>query len=180
MAEQPEKTPKQPTPQPIVPVAQSEEEVVRHKSARRKRGLRPAKMQLTLTSMIDVIFQLLIYFVVTASFAIDEGVLTATLPKGTGQTKSEIKLPPNPVTILLASKDEIDVFISIQGQGQSFANFTELSGYLKGMMDRGLYKDDNPMYIQPNRDVRWQHVVNCLNATIKAGYSDVQFKRAKQ
>ncbi|MEM9296657.1 MAG: hypothetical protein AAGA57_12730, partial [Planctomycetota bacterium] len=43
---------------------------------RRRRG--PAGgFELGLTSMIDVIFQLLIYFVVTANFMIGEGVLDA-------------------------------------------------------------------------------------------------------
>ena len=52
------------------------DETVHHQPARKKRGLEPVKMTVNLTSMIDVIFQLLIYFIITATFVIGEGVLT--------------------------------------------------------------------------------------------------------
>ena len=44
---------------------------------RSRESLEPPKITLNLTAMIDVIFLLLIYFVVTANFTPGEGILTA-------------------------------------------------------------------------------------------------------
>ncbi|MFI4859810.1 MAG: ExbD/TolR family protein, partial [Phycisphaerales bacterium JB063] len=57
------------------PDADEEVQVVHHTSQRKKRRVNDGEMELQLTSMIDVIFQLLIYFVITANFTIDEGTL---------------------------------------------------------------------------------------------------------
>jgi len=71
------------------------DQTVHHISRRKKQGVAPARMQLNLTSMIDVIFQLLIYFVVTANFMLDEGVLVAKMPQGTGKSdEQQIEPPP--------------------------------------------------------------------------------------
>ena len=66
-----------------------DEEVVHHVSTRKKRkkGVGGESMQLQMTSMIDVVFLLLIYFVITANFTIDEGTLLATMPGNSSQDR---------------------------------------------------------------------------------------------
>ena len=60
-------------------------QAVHHLRARRKRPADLPRMQVNLTSMIDVIFLLLIYFVVSASFAFGEGVSTRRNTKRSGR-----------------------------------------------------------------------------------------------
>ena len=164
--------------------------IAHHESVRQKRRRSKGKADvgdLQLTSMIDVIFQLLIYFVVTASFAIDEGVLTAKLPQGSGTAAETDELPPEKVTINLASgPGETTVAIS-RGNGQRYASFTELTQDLDRLrydpeagQTSGIYESDNPIVIEPTGYVRWQHVVAAFNAAIAAKYENVSFAEANQ
>lgn len=151
-----------------------EEQTIHHVSSRKKRARRAAIGQLNLTSMIDVIFLLLIYFVVTANFTFDEGVLTAKLPQGAGAPKTDDLEPPKqPLNILLTTIEPSGVRISINNVEQA-SSFTELYQLLIGLQG-SVYPPDNPVVIQPDGKVRWQHVVNAFNATVRAKYSNVSF-----
>ena len=157
------------------------EPTVHHESSRKKRSKESGSMQLNITSMIDVIFLLLIYFVITANFTFDEGVLTAKLPQGAGQpTETDLKPPDEPMNIILSSVDVSSVKITIN-QTQYAANFTELHRLLMSLQHdptRGLngpYAPDNPVIIKPDGQVRWQHVVNAFNAAVRARYANVAF-----
>ena len=160
-------------------------ETVHHEPRRRVRDLKRAKMQLNFTAMIDVIFQLLIYFVVTASFAVDEGILTAKLPEGTGKTEAKIKAPDRPIRIRLTALSlPTECRIELVGLNRSPRDFRELADMLASLQynDRnpnGSFKPDNPLIIEPDALVRWQHVVNAFNAAVKTRYSNVAFAQAR-
>lgn len=136
-------------------------------------------MQLNLTSMIDVIFQLLIYFVVTASFTQDEGVLAAKMPQREGSSQQDI--PPQELVISIQAAGT-DYVLSIEGAPNPMVpHFTALKRRLEGMQyapERGFtgtVKPDDPVKIRPDAKVRWQHVVNAFNAAVAAKYTDVGF-----
>jgi biopolymer transport protein ExbD len=159
------------------------DEIIRHQTPRKRREVKTASMQLNLTAMIDVIFQLLIYFVITASFLVGEGVITARLPAGTGGQPDEIKPPEQPLNILLSSAGAYGVRISIQNSHQSPQDFDALVQMLSHLQHTpanpaGIYPADNPVMIKPDGNVRWQHVVNAFNAAISARYSNVSFAQA--
>jgi|GEM_PF-191481 len=155
---------------------------VEHVVSRKKRGRAKPAMQLQMTSMIDVIFLLLIYFVVTAAFVEDEGVLTSKLPE---KGQSEVSAPTielsSELTIELLAVLEDPQAVKIMADGRQAVGFTELYQTLAGLQDdpaagrAGLFAVDDPVRIQPERGVRWQHVVNALNAAVRAGYTNVQF-----
>jgi len=166
---------------------QDQERLVRHVPLRKKQPVKPARMQLNLTAMIDVIFQLLIYFVITANFVIDEGVLTATLPAGPGEPPPDsLEPPPRPMVIELSPVASVGVQIRIEGQPQRFDDFVALRQHLEGVQrdpERGRsgpFPTDHPIHLAPRQGLRWQHAVNALNATIRAGYSNVQFKQQQE
>ena len=158
---------------------------VHHVPRRKKQGVTSARMQINLTSMIDVTFQLLIYFIVTANFTFEEGVLVARMPQGTGQAQEEsIEPPPQPLEIRLVADPPTDVRIHIDGE-RGINTFTGLAQRLQSWQvnDRnpgGIYKADNPVIIRPVGEVRWQHVVNAFNAAIKARYTNVAFGQPEQ
>jgi len=153
---------------------------------RKGREVSAARMQLNLTSMIDVIFQLLIYFVVTASFSPDEGIITTKLPALEGQSKSTTpELPKNPINIQVSTSGQYGYRLQIDGWPQAPADFTMLADMLarnqyNNTNPTGRFKDDTPVNIKPDETVRWQHVVNAFNAAIKARYKNVTFARVKQ
>jgi len=153
---------------------------------RREMTVEPARMQLNLTSMIDVIFLLLIYFVITASFSADEGILTAKLPQGTGKVQDTPKPPERPIRIRIASlQSPVECRIDLVGLGRSPRHFGELFTLLAGMQmndgnSAGVFKPDNPVIIEPDRHVRWQHVVNAFNAAVRAKFTNVSFAQATE
>jgi biopolymer transport protein ExbD len=162
-----------------------DEEVVHHEP--KKRPLRdPARMTLNLTSMIDVIFQLLIYFVITASFSVGEGVITANLPEiGIGKA-AEVEEPPKPkIRVRVSTRGLASYRLEVAGFGDQPASFKDLAAFLlrhqknpdKGLM--GSYPPDTPVLIEPDSTVRWQHVVNAFNAAVKAKYTNISFAPAE-
>jgi len=159
-----------------------DEPTVHHISARKRRDIEPASMQLNLTSMIDIIFQLLIYFVVTASFTIGEGTITAKLPQGTGDPSTDPKPPERPLEITINSAGGTGYRIQVPSAAP--ATFTELQQVLVSLQHdpergrSGMYKTDNPVIIKPDGQVRWLHVVNAFNAAVAARYSNVSFAQA--
>lgn len=138
-------------------------------------------MQVNLTSMIDVIFLLLIYFVVTASFAVGEGVITARLPTGTGLATAELQRPKVPVQITLRTVGDVGYAIDLPGAAVN--SFADLARTLISLQDdpsqtpprNGPFEPDHPILIKPEGDVRWQHVFNAFNAVVKARYTNVAF-----
>ncbi|HEX7009072.1 MAG TPA: biopolymer transporter ExbD [Phycisphaeraceae bacterium] len=159
--------------QPTPPA--SAESTVHHTPARRKRGRTPPRIGLNLTPLIDVVFQLMVYFVVTAGFWTDEGVLTTRMPQGGGRPPSALELPAQPLNLILEPQGPAGVRIAI-GDFDEAATFDELARKLASLQqDPVIYKSDDPVYIRPQGQVRWQHVVNALNAAIRAGFTQVRF-----
>ncbi|MEE9405021.1 MAG: biopolymer transporter ExbD [Algisphaera sp.] len=170
--------------EPLVLQSESGDQVIHHQSARarRRKGRGAADVgALNLTSMIDVIFQLLIYFVVTASFMVNEGVLAAKLPQGSAAMENDDELPPEIITLRLTSGDDPSL-VAIERGAFVFASFSELEADLDrqrydpeiGQID-GLYPADSPVVIEADGQVRWQHLVAAFNAAVGAKYSNVRF-----
>lgn len=158
-------------------------ETVHHVGSRERRKREPAKVgQLNLTSMMDVTFQLLIFFVLTAQFVIDEGILPADLPQGAAASES-VDLPKEPLTLKLRSVND-ECIIEIAGsQTLRNSDFKELYERLNGWrLDEsnpsGVYMPDNPIVIQPTGKVRWGDVVNTFNQCARAKYVNVNFAQA--
>ncbi len=152
-----------------------DDQVVHHVSQRKKRkkGVGGEELSLQLTSMIDVIFNLLIYFVITANFQIDEGTILATLPGNASNSPVETILDP-PVVIDLTSGDD-GVTYTLSVDGQRLNGVSELRGYLVGQVQGGQIAIDDQVQIKPQGVVRWQHVVNVFNACVAAKLEQVGF-----
>ena len=123
------------------------------------------------TSAIDVVFLLLIFFLVTSTtFQYDEGSLQATMP---GTTKGG-GTPPIPVMIELSSADD-GMTYTMQVDGKPIDGATELAAYLKNSVQTGRLAKDDLVQIYPQGNVRWQHVLNVYNACISAKLEQVSF-----
>lgn len=142
----------------------------RRASARRKSPV----MRLNLTSMIDVIFLLLVYFVVTANFATGEGVLTTKLPANAGQNAHPIEMPPvMPLRVYLYANGNDGYRIRVVGTAQQPQTLGELATQLTTLHQS--MRDEDPLIIQPVGKVKWEHVLGAFNAAVKAKFKNVQF-----
>lgn len=167
-------------------IARDEAPTVHHVPLSKKLR-RPSTIgHLNLTSMIDIIFLLLIYFVVTSDFRVNEGVLTATLPRGQAKAQPSSELPTQPIEILVNTGTIDDTLVTISVGSIAFSSFGQLAADLAAKRFDpnagnlgGLYEPDNPIIIQPGRNVRWQHVVDAFNACVAAKYTNVSFAKPR-
>ncbi len=134
---------------------------------------------------MDLTFNLLLFFVLTASFSIGEGVLPADLPVGNGGgiSPNAAAPPKTPLLIVLRSYGTAgQVAIQIEGSPVALANFDELYDALRSWRhDKvenpgGIYQPDNPIVIKPEASVRWRQVVNAFNTVVRARYTNVGFQ----
>lgn len=163
-----------------------ETETVHHESLRQKRKKKtPKKLEeLNLTSMLDVCFQLLIFFVLTASFAKGEGYLPADLPAGSGVGESEDP-PKQPLHIRLKSLGGLPSEFQINADTERVDNFNQLYLFLKrnqfnSKNPAGIYSDDNPIIIHAEGNVVFGHVLNTYNSAMRANYKNVNFAMPDQ
>ncbi len=151
------------------------DETVHHESHTKRvppKGIR----DLNLTSMLDVCFQLLIFFILTASFAKGEGFLAADLPLGQGTPNKDTPEQPININVLVEGNTGFRLTTNIS-RAQRPASVRALFRELKSR--RGsTYDHDNPIIIKPDGQVRWDHVVNVYNACVRAKYSNINFSEA--
>lgn len=161
-------------------------DTVHHEASAKKRKAPSGVRQLNLTAMLDVTFQLLIFFILTANFAVDEGVLAADLPVGTPPVPTVSTPPPDePIIIKLNAVGEEGAAIWVKNaKAIPDGDFEELYLTLNGLRfdaannPGGIYQPDNPIIISPSPRVKWTHVVNAFNAVIRARYTNVSFAQA--
>jgi len=128
--------------------------------------------------MIDVTFLVLIYFVLTASFALDEGALTMT-PVGR-DTRPASDPPHATLQIQLRSLADagchIDLFVG--GRAQRCESFTDLRRRLTDLAGSAFPPAHTAVLIVPEPRTRWQHAVNAYNQVLASGYKQTGYATA--
>ncbi len=147
----------------------------------RKRILR-GRISVNVTPMIDVVFQLLIYFLVATNFALGEQIFRLDLPDrgGSSAVADPFQLEEEPLHIRVKSVgiggDRLS--ISIEGPYPQPSNVEELEEFLAASLaDSGvaLFRADHPVVIVPAPSTHWGHVVSVFNAAVRAGFRSVVF-----
>ena len=114
-----------------------------------------------LTPMIDVVFQLLLFFLVASKFAEDERELNIVLPHA-----SEARP--------LSTKPDL-LFVNVDAQGRYFVgqeefNVAGLEAKLKQVSSNN--PGQQTVEIRADRQCRWEFVVEVMNLCNKAGIRD--------
>ena len=151
-------------------------------SRRSKREFANRRMGVNLTPMIDVVFQLLIYFLLATNFALGEQVFRLDLPErgGSQDQMDPFEMPEEPLRIVVESvgPEDEDLRISIEGPYSQPGSLQELEQFLSGNRvgnGSGFFLEDHPVDIVPRDTTHWGHVVDVFNATVRAGYLKVRF-----
>ena len=151
--------------------------------ARIKRKKQNDDMELQMTAMIDVIFQLLIFFMCATKFKSLEGKFLSYLPKDVG-LESSVVVNPNldEVRIRLIFDESAQATMLTQIQIKLTAdryfleNWEDLAQDMQARYD--VHEANNveiPFVIDPDPQVPLQAVVYALNACRKARIEDVRF-----
>ncbi|MCI0365370.1 MAG: biopolymer transporter ExbD [Phycisphaerales bacterium] len=150
---------------------------------RGRRGRQRARMNVNLTSLIDVTFLLLIYFMVATSMTGREQVYHMDLPSREGAGPSDpFTLDDEPLRILVSSSaDEAQPYrLTIDGPYPQPATFQALHDFLRSKQvneatSGGLFDSKHPIMIEPAAGTRWEHAIEAFNAAVTARYSNVTF-----
>jgi biopolymer transport protein ExbD len=121
---------------------------------------KPEEPDVNLTPMIDVVFLLLLFFMVSTSF-IRESSLKVDLPEATGQT--------------LAEKQE-STDIIINEKGEFIINEITLSSpdntQLAALLKKTVGNKQNPhIIISADANTGYQHIVSAMDVAQQLGYS---------
>ena len=152
---------------------QSAEQTTHYEPPRKKRSGESPKMQPPMTPMIDVTFQLLLFFMLSFTFREFEGQIPGALPKkGTGVSAEDTLNEP--------------IFVSVRGVGVTEAKY-EIRGYneipdspqrLYEMLQRiqsQTNSKEGPVIIAPDAFVQWGHVVEVFNQAVRLDFENVGF-----
>lgn len=141
-----------------------------------------ARVALSITPMIDVVFQLLIYFLLTAGFVGNERHLRAQTPPEPAARESSrgaIALERDPLVIRVRRGAD-GPSIALGGGLASPRDARELAQILRDAIvspsnPHGLFAEDHPVRIAAAPDVPWQDVVEVFQSVVAAGYRAVAF-----
>jgi biopolymer transport protein ExbD len=142
-------------------------------SRKKRRSPRP-RMQPPLTPMIDVTFQLLLFFLLTFTFREAEGLIPGTLPKGDVGVASLTDQPSVYIRVRPAPGDPMGAVFEVKGESRQFRQAGELYTVLESRKAAS-GSERTPVIIEPRGDVLWEHVVNAFNQAVRARYVKIGF-----
>ena len=143
---------------------------------RPQRKARPVSpITLNLAPMIDVTFLLLIFFVVTTTFKRAEGIFAAHLPKDIGAPMVALPISPIVVRVSQPVPDSDEYQIRIDNFTRAPQSFGELARFLTDVQGNPGFDRKTPVVVFPTSEVRWDHVVNCWNAAVRAKCENITF-----
>jgi len=139
-------------------------------SPRKQRPDKDAHVQPPLTPMIDVTFQLLLYFLLTIQFRDREGQIPGSLP----EMGDRGPIPEN-IEIQVAPEGGGNRLARYSINQRAFLDVPAMQAHLKDR--KSAYpKQPPPVIIRCRGDVRWKFVVEAYNATIRADFKKVGFE----
>ena len=130
----------------------------------------PEPIGFQLAPMLDVVFLLLIFFVVTQKFILNEQdlkVKVPTAPKTTEEASRAIK------EIIINAREEADGTLVVTIDREVFS-LEQLENRLRRQvrLDEAL-----PVRIRGDADMRWQKVADVISTCTKAGVYNVSFSK---
>ena len=131
-----------------------------------------AKLELQIAPLIDVVFLLLIYFMVTATLIKKEGDISFKLPAEAPNTS----LPIIPVEVII----EITIDGAVVADGIRYSPNDKLVSALEGTK-RLAEAQSAPFYVNilPNEDSVHERVIDVMDACAAAGVKNLSFSKAQ-
>jgi len=146
--------------------------------ARRVRRKAPSTKvaALNITAMMDLVLNLLLFFVLSASFAMAEGGLPAKLPPVGEVNDKGPAVDGTPFTIAVHAYGD-QAMVEMNGSVARLdpdALHRQLDSWrYDEKHPDGIFRATHQIVIKPDRGVPWSQVVEVFNAVVRAKYSDV-------
>ena len=163
-------------PPAATPSHDNQDRPARARMPRRRRFDRcGAPFAVHLAPMIDVTFLLLIFFLVTTRFERAEGLLASEMPTDAGAPV--VGLPLSPIVVRLSQTGPAmsDVAITLDRFDTVPADPTDLIAALREIQQLPGFDEETPVVLVSEDEVRWEYVVECWNAALRAGSTRIAF-----
>lgn len=168
--------------------ARAAKDIVQLWSEKRRTRRRSVIGQVNLAPMLDVMFNLLMFFLVATSFRLPERLLAAQIPATTGIAAQAAAVPLVPIKIYLEpAADGISTMIRVSSALQTdvttltiVEDFNDLFLLLDQLRNRPGITDKTPLIIAARDRTSWDQVVNAYNAAVRARFVRVVFAGWKQ
>jgi biopolymer transport protein ExbD len=123
------------------------------------------KAELNMTSMIDVVFLLLIFFVMTFKIVVPEGDFNIKMPP-VSQPRETIDIPPEPLRVRLSASPNGRLATISLGDRVLGTNFTELRQRVLQMIQQrgGPDKASVEIELAPDEHLRYEYVIEAITA----------------
>lgn len=138
-----------------------------------KRRIRISEDQVDLTPMIDIVFLLLIYFMVTTTIVKEEADLGVKLPSSMAAPPDTPLPEQHYIDILVDGTVMLNGMPTDNPDNPTLPNLTRTLRQLKLSSDRAGLK--TLVIIQPDPETYQQSVVNVINALKAVGISSISF-----
>jgi len=132
----------------------------------------PVNFSVRMTPLIDVIFLLLIFFIMTMHFQKPEGVLVNRLPEKSGLSVTQpqdMEIVRLRIRLVIAGGDMPAVFL----QDREVRSYEELYAFLT------MLPEDVLLVVEPEARVPYRHVIGVYNACLKAEKRNIVFSAAR-
>ncbi len=132
------------------------------------------RLQPPLTPMIDVTFQLLLYFLLTTEFRRDEGQIPGSLPP-VGGIRDRARIRPNLVEIVLTGTGTWRESCRYEIAGRPPVDgAAALRRTLAGVKQQA--GAESAVVIRTRGAVRWRYAVEAFNAAVHGGFRKIGFR----
>lgn len=134
-----------------------------------------------LAPMMDMMFNLLVFFLVATSFKLPEALLAARVPRTTGLSE-QVPVPLVPIKIYLEPSAPGQTIIRVSSAVRADAttltmveDFQGLFEHLDQLRNRPGITDQTPVIIATRDRTPWDQVVDAYNAALRAQYRQIVF-----
>jgi len=137
------------------------------------------KIQPPLTPMIDVTFQLLLFFLLTTTFRQAEGQIPGSLPRPPEQIRPELEMNiVKPILLQLHTTPGGEVVFGLPNRP---GGVREARALYEGLVAvREAYgSNEAPVLIRPEDNVPWQYAVEAFNQAVRADFRNIGFADAR-
>ncbi|MEM1165134.1 MAG: biopolymer transporter ExbD [Planctomycetota bacterium] len=147
---------------------------------RRRNGRAATSLAPRLASMIDVVFLLLMYFLLIAGFTKPESSLDAELA-GEAPVADPFDLPPQPIDVVVRTTGTgPDAFaLVVAGLPGDAVSDAEMLDAALASSDAVLSRTDQVFVVRAEPTTRWEHVLETFNIIRRRGYERVRFEEPK-
>lgn len=125
--------------------------------------------------MIDVVFLLLMYFMLSTDLGRPEAALAADLPRESTEPADPFALPEQPITVRVISRSPDTMAYTVRAADPAFAGISspdEFAAIALKQIDN-VFAPDQAWIVVPSEATIWEHALSVFNALRSAGYTRI-------